>query len=390
MNKILLPIYLLLALSLFLYSFTQIDLSLLFTGSPLLQSIQKNFQYIGYFNRPYSALLYITIILTMFITYVYAIRLALQKKLTTKYVWTLILVITTLLAFSYNAFSYDLFNYIFDAKIVTYYHENPYIHKALDFPGDPMLSFMRWTHRTYPYGPVWLGLTIPLSYLGLQNFIATFILFKALMVASFLGSVLMIGKILRKISPKDEVFGLIFFGLNPLIIVESLVSAHVDIVMIFLSLLAVYLLIGQKYITSWFMLLLSIGIKFASIFLLPVFVLKPFFDKKGKLTWDQIFYASAILMAVSVVIASIVSGNFQPWYLIGFLAFATFIAKRPIIFIAAFIGSFVGLLNYVPYLLLGVWDTRVPELTGQINIVGLTLIIVCSVGFLLTRPRKVQ
>jgi len=64
------------------------------------------------------------------------------------------------LLFSYPFLSHDLFNYLFDAKIVTFYHQNPYILKALDFPSDPWLRFMHWTHRTYPYGPSFLFLTL--------------------------------------------------------------------------------------------------------------------------------------------------------------------------------------------------------------------------------------
>jgi len=77
-----------------------------------------------------------------------------------------------------------IFNYILTQKIITHYQQNPYIHKALDFPGDPMLSFMHWTQRVYPYGPVWLGLTaaIIISWFG---FFLHIFMFKALMSASF-------------------------------------------------------------------------------------------------------------------------------------------------------------------------------------------------------------
>ena len=75
--------------------------------------------------------------------------MAKKKKISKPFVWLIIFVSALLLVFSYNAFSYDIFNYIFDAKIFTHYHQNPYLQKALDYPGDPMLSFMRWTHRVY-------------------------------------------------------------------------------------------------------------------------------------------------------------------------------------------------------------------------------------------------
>ena len=153
----------------FLYSFTQIDLSLTLSKASVWQDIQKSFQHIGYFQRPLSTLIFLILTLFLFLIYSLYLKFSLANKLTRKKVWYLIIFISIVLSFSYNAFSYDIFNNIFDAKILTYYHQNPFIHKALDFPNDSMLSFMHWTHRTYPYGPMALILTLPASFLGIGN-----------------------------------------------------------------------------------------------------------------------------------------------------------------------------------------------------------------------------
>src|SRR3990167_8554688 len=226
--------YLLSAIGLFFYSFTQIDLGLTLSRVSVWQTAEKFFKSIGYFNRPMSALIFIIITLLLFTFYLLILNNIRKKEISRKTIWSLIIATTVILTFSYNAFSYDLFNYIFDAKIVTYYNQNPYLHKALDFPGDPMLSFMHWTHRLFPYGPTWLGLTVPLSFIGMHFFLPTFFLFKMLISMSFLGTVFFIGKILRKVYPDNEVFSVAFFALNPLIIIESLVSSHNDIVMMFI------------------------------------------------------------------------------------------------------------------------------------------------------------
>ena len=180
-EKLIFFLYCVVLFGVILYSFTQIDLSLTFSRIAFLRNLIKSFQYIGYFNRPLSTVIYLTLVLIMHGFYFFFLFQASKKKLNKQKAWVLIVTTTILLLFSYNAFSYDIFNYIFDARIITHYHQNPYIHKALDFPGDHMLSFMRWTHRTYPYGPIWLVITVPLSFLGLQFFIPTFLLFKTLM-----------------------------------------------------------------------------------------------------------------------------------------------------------------------------------------------------------------
>src|SRR3989344_5690764 len=351
--------YLTTVIFLFLYSFTQVDLGLTLTKWSIWQVAQKFFQSIGYFNRPFSAFLYILIISLLFIFYLSFLFLANKNRIGKRQVWIMILFTGVLLAFSYNAFSYDLFNYIFDAKIVTHYHQNPYLQKALDYPGDPMLSFMHWTHRLYPYGPVWLFLTVPLSFLGFQFFLPTFFLFKILMSASFVGSVFYIGKIVRKISPENEVFSLIFFGLNPLVIIESLVSAHNDIVMSSLLLMSIYLLINNKYIRSIFILILSIGIKYATIILIPFYLVSIFFSKKKKIEWQVFILLLIFPMILSIALASLRT-NFQPWYLLYVLPLAALISKKFYIFVPAVVISFFSLLQYAPFLYLGNWDKPVP------------------------------
>lgn len=372
--KLLFAGYALSLVGVFLYSFTQIDLSLALSRNESLQEIVRLFQQIGYFQRPLSTFIYILLLLLLFGFYITFLWFAHRKKMSEKYAWSLVIAAIILLTFSYNAFSYDLFNYIFDAKIVTNYGQNPYIHKALDFSTDPMLSFMRWTHRVFPYGPVWLGITVPLSFVGFGYFIPTFLLFKLLMSASYFGSVYLIGKIIESLAHEKKIFGIIFFGLSPLILIEALVSAHIDIVMTVFALGALYYLIQKKYIFSYIGLIISIGIKFVTGFLLPLFIFIHIMQKKKKdIQWGFYFTCILLFLLVGTVIQTQQSGNFQPWYLILPLAFAVFIATRYYIIIPAIIISFAALINYVPYLYVGNWDKPIPQMLYDINLLSYSL-----------------
>ena len=367
--------YLVAVVGLFLYSFTQIDLGLTLSEVSIWQTAEKFFKNIGYFQRPLSSFLFVGIVLFLFVFYSLILHAVYKKKISKKTIWFLIIAVAILLTFSYNAFSYDIFNYIFDAKIVTYYHQNPYLYKALDFPGDPMLSFMHWTHRLYPYGPVWLGLTIPLS-VGLKFFLPTFFLFKALMSLSFLGTAFLIGKILKKASSENEVFGIAFFALNPLVIMESLVSAHNDIVMMFFAMVGIYLLMNKKYIRSLILLFLSIGVKFASAFILPIYLLVYFLEKKKKkVNWEFLFSLITILMIIPVVLASYRT-NFQPWYLLNLLPFAALVSRNYYILIPSIILSLFATFEYLPFLYLGNWDNPFPSILFwmMISSIGLSLL----------------
>lgn len=365
--------YLLTVVGLFLYSFTQIDLGLTLSQASIWQTLEQFFKNIGYFQRPLSSYLFVGIVLSLFFFYLMILNEVHKKKIGKQAIWFLIISTTVILTFSYNAFSHDLFNYIFDAKIVMYYNQNPYIHKALDFPGDPMLSFMHWTHRVFPYGPIWLGLTVPLSYVGMQIFLPTFFLFKILISMSFLGTVFFIGKILQKFSFKDEFFGVAFFALNPLVIIESLVSAHNDIVMMFFAMGALYLLITKKYTRSIILFILSIGVKFATAFLLPIYILILYLQKrKEELNWQFLFTAIVFVMIIPIILASYRT-NFQPWYLLNILPFAALVARNYYIFIPSVILSLFIIFEYVPFLYLGNWDSPVPSILLWVTISSIIL-----------------
>lgn len=346
--------FLLVILFLFFYSFTQIDLSLTLSQVSIWQNIQKSFQYIGYFNRPLSTALFIVLLIFMFGYYFWFLRKALRKQLKTKDIIILIISSAAILSFSYNAFSYDLFNYIFDAKIITYYHENPYFHRAMDYPTDPMLSFMRWTHRVYPYGPIWLALSVPVSFIGMNIFLLTFFLFKFMITGFYLASVFIVYKINQKINPEHAIFNSVFFALNPLVIIESLVSSHNDIVMVFFSLLGLYFYFLRKRIFALILVIISSQVKIPTLgLLLPIVV--SFTPLKTKLENNKF----VILTIISMLLASfyaLIKIEIQPWYFLWVLPFVALLKPNRYVVMAS-IGFSLGLLlRYIVLLYFGNWD----------------------------------
>ncbi len=365
---------------LLLYSYTQIDLSLTFSRWSVWQVIEKFFQYIGYFERPLSTALYSSLLLILFGFYAVFIRFAQLNRLKMSFFWKLILVTSVILFLSYNAFSYDFFNYIFDARIFTHYHLNPYFYKALDFPTDPMLSFMHWTHRVYPYGPIWLLATIPLSYLGLQFFLPTFFLFKFFTIGCFLAALYFLDKTLALVAPKDRIVGFVLFAFNPLVLIESLVSGHNDMFMMFLAICAFYLLAKKRYLRALILLLLSIGVKFATAFLLPVFLYVWWAQSAGKkFSWRIIFACSVGLMSIAVFLAAFRT-TFQPWYILFALPFGAFLGKKYYIILPTVVLSFFLLLEYTPYLYTGNWNPPIPSILQGLTMSGIMFSLIVVIG----------
>lgn len=312
-------LYFLLLLGLGVYSYSQIDLSLTLLQSPWFLGFQHAMIQLGYFNRPLSTVIFLTVTLLLFTFYILFL-----KNPPKKYIF-LICGIILLGLFSYPAFSHDIFNYIFDARIFVVHHANPYTSTALMFPDDTWTRFMNWTHRTYPYGPVFLPLSIAVYLLGAHKFILTLTLFKTLMAAAYVGSIYYI----YKISGKK---GAILFALNPLIIYEAVVSSHLDILMLFFVLVAVY----KKSYLFW---LLSVGIKYTTIFLLPRFSLK----------W-------LVILAYAGALIQVFSRELLPHYFIIPLGFSALLPENKYLVWGEIILSLVLLLFRYPFFLLyGQW-----------------------------------
>lgn len=378
-KKIFLPLWITGAVLLFLYSYTQVDLSLTLSRASIFQTIEKGFQYVGWFNRPLSAVLYSLIFIFLFTVYFLSVKNVSKLKIGRKTLWICIISITVILTLSYNAFSYDLFNYIFDAKIVTFYHLNPYVHKALDFPSDPMLSFMHWTHRTYPYGPFWLVLTIPLSFLGMQFFSITFFFFKILISASFLLTAWSIEKISNNLKYKNPLLPLAAFAFNPFVLLESLVSSHNDIVMMGLFMSGFYFVISRRQVRGWLLIIFSIATKFATLFTAVLLMVLRLLKKE-----KYIIEGSIVLMTAAVILASYRT-TYQPWYFLYVMPFAALLSKKKYYFYPLLLITAGSIIFYVPFLYLGDWNPPVPQILNFLIISVSGLAVVCFGWFKFAR-----
>lgn len=332
--------YWLVLLGLTIYSYSQIDLNLTLSSNQFYQNIQKELIYLGYFNRPSSAFIYLILFFLLFTFYFFFFNAVKKEKIKKSQVWCLILSTAGILLFSYPAFSHDIFNYIFDARILVYYQANPWNFTALNFPNDLWTRFMHWTHRTYPYGPFWLVISVIPYILGLGKFVLTLFNFKLLMALSYLGSCYVIFKI-------ASLPALVFFAFNPLVINESLISPHLDSFMTFLGLLAIWLYLREKKVLGLINLTASILVKYATFGYLPVFFLK--IKKK---------WLMAFILTFLAIIGQILIREILPWYFIPLIPLAAVLNNKIInnLIISISVG---GVLYYLPYLYLGDYNLLV-------------------------------
>ncbi len=334
-------------LGLLIFSYTQVDLNLTLSSAQIYQAVQKQLLYFGYFQRPWSAGVLTLLLVVLFMVYSQVLGLVIREKLTTGQFYRFIGT-SSLLIFAYSAFSHDIFNYMFDARIVTKYHLSPYFFKALDFPSDTWTRFMHWTHRYYPYGPVWLTLTLIPSYLGLGKFVLTLALFKLFFLVGHVLNIYLIGKILGKTKPKAKIVGMVFYALNPLILIESLVSPHNEVWMLTGMLVAIYLLLREKRWWSILGLLLSGGIKFLSWILIPLWLTKHEHRK---------FFLSSLILYSIALIPIVLWREAYGWYLIPVLGLTALNLgqKWPVVISLGLASG--TLLRYIPYFYYGEYSS---------------------------------
>lgn len=311
-----------------IYSYSLIDPNLTLFNTTLWEHFRNNIIYLGYYQRSISSYIFIAFIILLFFFHLYFI-----KNYKNFRPMKLAFVIGLILLFSYPFLSHDFFNYMFDAKIVTFYGSNPYITKALDFPGDPWLRFMHWTHRTYPYGPVFLPLTLVPSFISFGKFFLNFFFFKLFFLSFYLVTIYFLQKMNKKWA--------VIFATHPLVIVEGLINAHNDLIAASLVIGGIYYLFKNKNILARLFFILSGGIKYIT---LPLVILS-----KTKKQYNHI----AILAIVFILVYVTFFQEIQPWYYLALFVLIPFY-EQLIVRLNIF---FAGLLfSYYPYIAFDFWN----------------------------------
>ena len=217
---------------------------------------------------------------------------------------------------SFPAFSNDIFNYIATARVTYLYHENPYIVMPIDIPNEPMLHFLQAANKTALYGPTWILMTAAPHVLGFGNLLVTMYLFKLVAVFWYLVLLLIIWKLTKRL------FAVFFFAFNPLVIIDTLIDAHNDVMMMALALLSFYTLKNKRFILSFILLFLSFFVKGATLFLLPVFCYAWWQQKHGSAPWQRVWWWAAVSMFV-IFLLSPLREEIYSWYFIWVLSFVT-------------------------------------------------------------------
>lgn len=335
MKNLIIIAYFLLLLILSIFSYLFIDPNLFY-----YKAIFTNF---SFNNRVGASIIYASVIILLFFVYFLLIK---STKVLKDKVWKIVFLSIAVAVFAYPAMlSYDIFNYMLTAKVAYFYRENPYVVMPIEFINEPMLSFTHAANKLALYGPFWIMLSAIPHFLGFGNFIITLFLFKFLPAGFYLGTTYFI----YKISGRKE--NALYFSLNPLVVIESLVSAHNDIAMVFFALLAFYLIKKNAYF-SFFFLICSVLIKYATIFLAPIYIICLKGLKNKNYNIDKLYLYAAISL-LAIFLLSPLREEIYPWYFIWPLSFLSLTSGNKLLKSCAVFFSFGLMLRYLPYMLTG-------------------------------------
>jgi alpha-1,6-mannosyltransferase len=128
--------------------------------------------------------------------------------------------------------SRDVYSYIANGRILGLYGANPYVATPIGFPADPILSLVghKWVDTPSVYGPLFTGLSGVLAR-GIRSIPALVTTFRLIAAAASLGTVALIAATARRELPARAAFAVAVFGLNPVILFQSVGGGHNDLLL---------------------------------------------------------------------------------------------------------------------------------------------------------------
>ncbi len=215
----------------------------------------------------------------------YLVVLACSSRLRARWAIAAVVVLELIFFLSPPLSLTDVFNYINYGRMQVLYGLNPYATiPALGPHLDLSYQLSNWHSLLSPYGPVFTLFSFALVPLGIG---ASFWVLKGTLLLASLGSLWLVWRCAELLG-RDPLRAVLFVGLNPLVLVWGLGGDHNDFILVFLVMLAVYLLLDARTrrpaaaatepgpgreVGAGFLLMAAVAVKASAGMLLPIFLL---------------------------------------------------------------------------------------------------------------------
>jgi hypothetical protein len=126
--------------------------------------------------------------------------------------------------------SRDVYSYAAYGRIAALHHANPYVQTPADFPADPVARFVgpKWASTPAVYGPFFTTIAAGFAR-AFRSLPALIAAFRVLALLASLGTLAAIALLARRLAPERAAFAIAIFGLNPVVLFQSVASGHNDL-----------------------------------------------------------------------------------------------------------------------------------------------------------------
>jgi hypothetical protein len=188
----------------------------------------------------------------------------------------------------------DIFNYIGYARLEVLHHLNAYYHPLAAAPTDSAFPYAGWPNNTSAYGPLFTLASLPLSWIGVAGAMWTL---KVVMTASSLACVALVWACAKRLG-REPLPAILFFGLNPLLLLFAVGGGHNDLLML-VPMLAGVLYLLRDDARGVLGIVAGVGIKFSAGVLLPFAVIGAK-DRRKALLWAAGGLGAIAILALAI------------------------------------------------------------------------------------------
>src|SRR5260370_19209733 len=163
-------------------------------------------------------------------------------------IWLTAVVSGCIYIFTPASTSDDIGSYASYGRLLIIHHTNPYFVPPSSFPQDPTYPLIYWRNLVPIYGPIWTLISAFLGWLAGIDSLGYLVTFRIFTFAAYLLNILLVTAVLRAMnrSPRTIALGTLLYAWNPLVLLESSLGGHNDILMVTFILLGVLLSVRSE------------------------------------------------------------------------------------------------------------------------------------------------
>jgi hypothetical protein len=202
--------------------------------------------------------------------------------------WTRRLVIgvsvgaTLLSVFAPPTMNSNPYNYMYRARVMAAYGENPYTTAAGEFPDDPLAEFANPAYTGGPGGklPTWMVVNVAVAWIAQGNVALNLLLLRFTLFLFGVGTVLLVSRAAERLVPERAVAGLVLWAWNPIFLLN--IQTRTDTVMVFWLIVGLWLLSRGRRHLAVAAITLSVYVKILTLPFLAIAAISDLRNRRFK------------------------------------------------------------------------------------------------------------